>query len=150
MLLPEESLKLLRVILNERSIFISILNLTSFLLTLHEFYFLKSFRLISGSAQSVQRLPTCSILDRLSIECRWGQNVLPTSSRPAVLTSQPPIQQVPRSLSVGINRKGLEADYLPPSNFEFKNIPAKYVFMAYCLVKHRDKFTLPTTSVSQI
>jgi hypothetical protein len=46
----------------------------------------------------------------------------------------------------GVKRSGREADHSPPYSAEVKNawsytsIP-KYVFMAWCLVKHRDDFT---------
>jgi hypothetical protein len=41
-----------------------------------------------------------------------------------------------------------EADHSPPPSAEVKNVwsytsSPQYVFMAWCLVKHRDKFTLP-------
>jgi hypothetical protein len=42
---------------------------------------------------------------------------------------------------------GSEADYSPPSSAEVKNawsytFTPQYVFMAWCLVKHKDNFTL--------
>jgi hypothetical protein len=49
-------------------------------------------------------------------------------------------------ISLGIKRPEREADHSPPSSAEVKNawsytsIP-QYVFMAWCLVKHRDNFT---------
>jgi hypothetical protein len=47
---------------------------------------------------------------------------------------------------VGVKRPGLEADHLPPSSAEIRNAwsytsTLHYVFMARCLVKHRDNFT---------
>jgi hypothetical protein len=40
----------------------------------------------------------------------------------------------------------LAADYSPPSNAKVKNdaavIPLPHVFMAWCLIKHRNDFTL--------
>jgi hypothetical protein len=38
----------------------------------------------------------------------------------------------------GVNRTGYEADHSSPSSAEV----SQYVFMAWCLVKHRDNFTL--------
>jgi hypothetical protein len=45
--------------------------------------------------------------------------------------TQPPIQWIPGPLSLGVKRLGRGA--VPP-------LP-QYVFMAWCLVKHRDNFT---------
>jgi hypothetical protein len=42
------------------------------------------------------------------------------------------------ALTLGIKRPGGEADHSPPSNAE---VTHPYVFMAWCLVKHRDNFT---------
>jgi hypothetical protein len=60
--------------------------------------------------------------------------------------TQPPIQWVPGALSLEVKQPGREADHSPPSSAKVKNawsytpLP-QYVFMAWCLVKHRDKFT---------
>jgi hypothetical protein len=48
------------------------------------------------------------------------------------------IQWVPGASSLGIKRPGREADHSPP-------LP-QYVFMAWCLGKHGDNFTLPFAS----
>jgi hypothetical protein len=45
-------------------------------------------------------------------------------SRPAVGSTQPPIQWVPRALSPGEKRQGREADHSPPSSAEVKKIGA--------------------------
>jgi hypothetical protein len=50
--------------------------------------------------------------------------------------------------SPGIKRPGHEADHSPPSSAEIKNewsysSAHPYVFMVWCSVEHRDKFTLP-------
>jgi hypothetical protein len=60
-------------------------------------------------------------------------------------TTQPPIQWVPGGLSLGVKRPGREAGHSPPSSAEVKNAwsytsTPQYVFMAWCLVKHRDSF----------
>jgi hypothetical protein len=53
--------------------------------------------------------------------------------------------------SLGVKRPGREADHSPPSSAEVKNAwnytstLTDYVFMAWCLVKHRDNFTLTFT-----
>jgi hypothetical protein len=44
-----------------------------------------------------------------------------TASRTALGPTQPPIQWVPRALSLGVKRPGREADHLPPSSVEVKN-----------------------------
>jgi hypothetical protein len=43
-----------------------------------------------------------------------------TSSRPAVGSTQPPIQWVPGTLSPGVKRSGREADHSPPAIAEVK------------------------------
>jgi hypothetical protein len=44
-----------------------------------------------------------------------------TSSRPALRSTQPPIQWVPGALSTGVKRSGREADHSPPTSAEVKN-----------------------------
>jgi hypothetical protein len=49
-----------------------------------------------------------------------------------------------------MKRSGREADHSPPSNAEVKNAwsytsTPQYVFMTWCLVKHRDSFTFTLT-----
>jgi hypothetical protein len=44
-----------------------------------------------------------------------------TASRTALEPTQPPIQWVPRALSLGLKRQGSEADHSPPSSAEVKN-----------------------------
>jgi hypothetical protein len=70
-----------------------------------------------------------------------------TASRTALGPTQPPIQWVPGALSLGVKRPGHEADHSPPSSAEVKDewsctSTLLYVFMAWCLIKHRDNFTL--------
>jgi hypothetical protein len=69
-------------------------------------------------------------------------------SRLALGPTQPPIQWVPGALSLGVKRLGYEDDHSPPPSSEVKNAwsytsTPQYAFMAWCLVKHRDNFTLP-------
>jgi hypothetical protein len=62
------------------------------------------------------------------------------------------------ALSLGIKRPGVEADHSHPSSAEFKNVwsytsTPQYIFMAWCLVKHRDNFTftfLPFTFIELV
>jgi hypothetical protein len=56
-----------------------------------------------------------------------------------------------RYFSLGLKRLGREADISPPYSAEVKNAwsytsTPQYVFMAWCLVKHRDKFTFTFNS----
>jgi hypothetical protein len=62
--------------------------------------------------------------------------------------TQPPIQWVLGVLSLEVQQPGREADRSPSSSVEVKNAwmytsTHPYVFMAWCLIKHRDNFTLP-------
>jgi hypothetical protein len=59
--------------------------------------------------------------------------------------TQPRIQWVPGALSLQVKRPGREADHSPPSSAEVKNAlsytsTSQYVFLAWCLVKHRENF----------
>jgi hypothetical protein len=69
-----------------------------------------------------------------------------TMFRMALEPTQPPIQWARGALSLGLKRPGREADHLPPSSAKVKNAwsytsTPQYIFMAWCLVKHRDNFT---------
>jgi hypothetical protein len=73
-----------------------------------------------------------------------------TTSRPALGPTQCLIEWVPGTLTPAVKRPGREADHLPPSSAEVKNAwsstsTPQYVFMAWCLVKHWDKFTFTRT-----
>jgi len=53
---------------------------------------------------------------------------------------------LPGALFLGVKRPGHEADHSPPSSAEVKNAwsytsTPQYVFVALCLVKHRDYLT---------
>jgi hypothetical protein len=69
-----------------------------------------------------------------------------TASGTVLGPTQRPILWVPGALSLGVKRPEREADHSPPSTAEVKTAwsytsTPQYVFMAWCLVKHRDKFT---------
>jgi hypothetical protein len=78
-----------------------------------------------------------------------GSFLLYIMFRPALGPTQPPLHWVPGALSLGVKRLRREADHSHPSSADVKNawsytsIP-QYVFMAWCLVKHRDNFTFYT------
>jgi hypothetical protein len=76
----------------------------------------------------------------------WGSSpgrvknfLFSTSSRPALGSTQPPIQWVTWALSPGVNRPWREVDHSPPANPEVKKMwiytsTPSYVFMAQCLI----------------
>jgi hypothetical protein len=51
---------------------------------------------------------------------RLGICLFTTVSRPALEPTQPPIQWIPRALSLGVKQPGCETNYLPPSSAEVK------------------------------
>jgi hypothetical protein len=72
------------------------------------------------------------------------------TARTALGPTQPPIQWVLEALSLGVKRPRREANHSPPSSAKVKNAwsytsTSQYVFMAWCLVKHRDNFTFTFT-----
>jgi hypothetical protein len=98
--------------------------------------------------QSVWRSATGWTIGVLRFDSRRGLGIylFTTVSRTALGPTQPPIKWVPGTLSLGVKRPGHEADHSPPSSAEVKNAwsytsTPQYVFMAWCLVKHRDNFT---------
>jgi hypothetical protein len=82
----------------------------------------------------------------LGFDSQWelGIFLFTTVSRMALGPTQPPIQWVPVAPSLGVKRPGHETDHSPPSSTRMRGaIPPlpQYVFMVWCLVKHRDNFT---------
>jgi hypothetical protein len=73
-------------------------------------------------AQSVQRWDTGLTIGVLWFDSRRGLGIFlfTTSSRTALVPTQPPIQWVPGALSLRVKRLGFEADHSPPSSAEFK------------------------------
>jgi hypothetical protein len=68
-------------------------------------------------------------------------------SRMALGSTQPPFQWILGATSLRVKQPGREADHLPPSSAEVKNVwsytsTPQHVFMAWCLVKQRDNSTL--------
>jgi len=67
-------------------------------------------------------------------------------SRPVLGPTKPLILWVLRVLSLGVKQPGHEADHSPPSSAEIKNAwsctsTPPYIFMAQCLIKHKNNFT---------
>jgi hypothetical protein len=61
--------------------------------------------------------------------------------------TKPPIQWVPGALSLGVKQLGHKADHSPPSSVRSKNtwsytFTPQYIFMAWCIVKHRDNLLI--------
>jgi hypothetical protein len=84
--------------------------------------------------------------ERFEAQEMLGIFLFTTVFRTALEPTQSPIQWVLEALSLGVNLPGREADHLPPSTAEVKNAwrytsTPQFVFMAWCLVQHRDNFT---------
>jgi hypothetical protein len=84
----------------------------------------------------------------LGFDSRRGMGIFhfTTVSRMVLGPTQPSIQWVPGALSLEVKWPRREADHSPPSSAEVKNAwsytsTPQNVFMAWCLVKHRDNFT---------
>jgi hypothetical protein len=78
-----------------------------------------------------------------------GVFLFTAASRTVLGPTQPPIQWVSGALSFGVKRPGREADHshlVPRSIMRGAILPLpQYVFMAWCLVKHRDNFIFTFT-----
>jgi len=75
-----------------------------------------------------------------------GRDFFTTTSRMDLGPIQSPIQWVLGVLSPGVKQPGHKDDCSPPSSTKVKNMwsytsTPQYVFMAWCLIKHRDNFT---------
>jgi hypothetical protein len=93
----------------------------------------------------------------LGFDSQWGPGIFlfTSASRRALGPTRPPIQWVPGALSLEVKRLGREADHSPPSSAEVKNawsytFTPQYVFMAWCLVKHRNNFTFTRVALQQV
>jgi hypothetical protein len=73
-------------------------------------------------AQSILRWAPGWMIGVLGFDSWLGLGIFlfTTASRTALGPTQPPIQCVPRSLSLGVKRPGREADQSPPSSAEVK------------------------------
>jgi hypothetical protein len=94
-------------------------------------------------------------LDEQGFESRQGLGIFlfTTASRPALGTTQPPIQWVPGALFLGVKRPRHEADHSPPSSAENKNAwsyisTPQYAFVTWCSV-NGTVTTLPYSALGQ-
>jgi hypothetical protein len=85
----------------------------------------------------------------LGFDSRRGLGIFlfTTTSRPALVPTQPPIQCVPGALSLGLKRPRREDDHSPPSSAKVKEWVELYLHSPNMLswrvqLKHRDKFYL--------
>jgi hypothetical protein len=93
--------------------------------------------IIFGSVDSIVGIAMSYRLDYrgFGVRVSVGSNFLFSSSRPALGSTKPPSQWVPRALSPGVKRPGREADHSPPASVEVKKMliyatTPSYVFMA--------------------
>jgi len=105
----------------------------------------QNIRFAFGKYPSVQ-WGTSDWSTEVRLSRRAGNFLLSIPSRSALAPTQPPIQWVSEALSRGVMRPGREAGHSHSSGAEVKNAwsytsTLSYVFMAWCLVKHRDNFT---------
>jgi hypothetical protein len=80
-------------------------------------------------AQSVQRWATGWKIGVLGFDSRRGLGIFlfTTAFRTVLGPAEPPIQWVPRVLSLGVKRPGREADHSPPSSAEVKEYVELYL-----------------------
>jgi hypothetical protein len=107
-------------------------------------------------AQSVWCWATGWTMGVLVFDSRRGLGIVlfTTAFRTALGPTQPPIQWVPGTLSLGIQRPGREADHSPPYSAEVKECVELYLHSPntppWCgaQLKHRDNFTFTFYSYS--
>jgi hypothetical protein len=108
-------------------------------------------RLFSAAviAQSVYRWATGWTIGVLGFDYRRGLGIFlfAIASRTALGSTQPPLQWVPGSLSLGVKRLGREAVHSPPSSVEVKEWVELYLYSSntpswrVAQLKYRDNFT---------
>jgi hypothetical protein len=74
------------------------------------------------SRDSVVGIATGRSTGRSSSPDRVKGILFSKSSRPALRSTQPPIQWVPRALSLGVKRPGRKVDHSPPTSAEVKKM----------------------------
>jgi hypothetical protein len=94
------------------------------------------------------------MLDDQGLIPERGHNFFATASRQTLGPAQPPIQWVLGALSLGVKQPGCEADHSLLSSAKVKSVElylhSPYIFMAWCLRQHRDKFTLTLNDLNQL
>jgi hypothetical protein len=80
----------------------------------------KNVRSVKLTSISCQGLGHAKIYLHIPYTLEAGIFPFTAASRPALGPTQPPIQWVPRALSLGVKRPGREADHSPPSSAEVK------------------------------
>jgi hypothetical protein len=110
-----------------------ILDCLSLLLFLQYFLLLSSVSIVTGLRAGRPGVDS---------QQRQGFFLFVTVSGPALVPNQPPLQWVPWTLSPDIKRPEREDDLPPSCNAEDKNARSyssnpPYIFMAWCLIKHR-------------
>jgi hypothetical protein len=110
---------------------------------------------VGGIAQWYKRWATA--LNDRGFESRQGLGIFlfATASRPALWPTQPPVQWVPRALSLGVKWPGRKADHSPPSIAVVRECVELYLDSANtpswrgAHLKHRDNFTASPSYVFQ-
>jgi hypothetical protein len=111
--------------------------------------FLSTFRETRAViVQSVWRWATGWMIGVLGFDSRRGLGIFlfTTASRPALGSTQPPIQWVRGAFSLGVKRPGREADHSPPSSAEVKECVELHLHSPNTRswrgapLKHRDNF----------
>jgi hypothetical protein len=77
-----------------------------------------------GSRESIVGIAIGYGLDDRKVGARVsvGSGIFSTSSRPALVSTQSPIQWVPEALSLKVKRQGREVDHSPPTSAEVKKM----------------------------
>jgi hypothetical protein len=95
---------------------------------------------VSRDSSVVQRWATGWMIGGSSPGRGWEFFLFTTVSRPALGSTQPPIQWVLGALSLGVKLPGRETDHSPPSSAQIKNgwsytSPPQCASMVWCSVK---------------
>jgi hypothetical protein len=77
---------------------------------------------LGETRHNIYTLPAGRSRGRSSSPGRVKNFLFPKLSRPALKSTQPPIQWVPGALSLGVKRPGREVDHSPPTSAEVKKM----------------------------
>jgi hypothetical protein len=110
------------------------------------------FNLSRGKEKQSDQEGCVWVVQSEHIRSRGGLGIFlfSTAPRPDLGSTQPPTQWVP-----GVKRPGHEADHSPTPSTEVKNAwcytsTHQYIFMEWCVVKHRDNFTLSLLTIHHL